>query len=55
MNEYEEKYMCVSPKAKELKIYFTQLCEDNGILYKMKDIIRESTHSISNKQLKLEF
>lgn len=54
INEYEEKYMCVSPKAEELKNYFTQLCEDNGILYKMKDIIRESKQSISDMQLKFD-
>ena len=41
----------IIPNHKELKKYFTQLCEKYGILYRMNDIIDEARRYTKNKQM----
>lgn len=54
IDTYGDAYICTSPKSKELKKYFIKLCEENGILYKMSDIIKASMKSIQTKQQTLD-
>lgn len=52
VSTYGESYGCQSPFAQELKKIFKENCEKYGIIYKMSDIIRQSS-SLSNAQMTL--
>ncbi len=51
---FQESYMCVSPNHKELKKVFQETCEKYDIVYKMKDIVRESKKYIKQTQFSLD-
>lgn len=51
---FGDSYMCASPKVKELKSYFIELCEKYGIMYRMKDIVHASQKTIKTEQLVLD-
>ncbi len=50
---YGERYSCGSPNAKKLYQYFTTRCNELGLLYDMKDIIRSYKTGYGNMQLSL--
>lgn len=42
IERYNNTYSCQSPNAKTLSKIFVQLCKENGIIYKMEDIVKTS-------------
>ena len=48
---YGTRYFCPSPRAKKLWDLFAALCEENGLLYDMKSIIRMYQHTYESPQL----
>jgi len=48
---YGDTAFCSSPKAKELNSLFRQKCKQYGILYRMKDIVRESRKAYTQPSL----
>ena len=50
---FKDSYMCTSPNVAELKERFEKLCQENNILYKMKDIIEASKRHVIKKQMSL--
>lgn len=50
---FKDSYMCTSPNVSILKERFEQLCQENNILYKMKDIIEASKQHVVKKQMSL--
>ena len=53
VDTFGDSYMCVSPKVETLKQQFITLCEQYGILYKMKDIVEGAENHIKTTQLSL--
>lgn len=53
IREFQNNYMCSSPKGRELYKIFTEECRKNGIIYKMKDIIEDYKKLYSNEQISL--
>lgn len=51
--EFQNNYMCSSPKAKELYKIFSEECRKLGIIYKMKDIIADYKKLYKNEQISL--
>lgn len=51
MKQYGERYSCGSPKAKKLYGLFVSECEKNGLLFKMKDIIKAYKRGYDHSQL----
>lgn len=49
---YHNQYECASPNSKILWEVFVEECEINGILYKMKDIIKGYKNSYKYEQIK---
>lgn len=50
---YGEAYTCISPKAKELTAFFRKRCDEEGILYRMRDIIRAYKQPYEQRQMTL--
>lgn len=50
---YGDRYVCSSPKAKALWQIFTQACSQRGLLWEMKDIIRDYRMGYDYQQLGL--
>ena len=50
---FGDSYQCISPNAKALWPIFASECEKNGILYKMKDIVKAYKSDYSDGQLSL--
>ena len=50
VGEFGDSYMCVSPRHKELKKTFIDLCRKCNIIFKMSDIISEADNYISLQQ-----
>ena len=48
---YGTRYMCSSPRAKELWELFSARCRELGLLYEMKHIISAATRSYRDRQL----
>lgn len=48
---YGERYNCVSPNAKKLWNSFSSLCEQYGILYRMKEITEDYKRGYGDLQL----
>jgi DNA repair photolyase len=48
---YGDRYICISRKAKKLWHVFSGLCEEYGLLYKMKDITRAYKNGYISEQL----
>lgn len=50
---YGNRYTCTSPRAKKLWNIFTEACQENGILYRMNDII--SAYKLGYQEEQLSF
>lgn len=48
---YGSRYMCPSPRARELWELFSARCRELGLLYEMKHIISAATRSYEDRQL----
>ena len=48
---YGERYWCANPRAKALWETFSRRCEERGLLYDMKSIIRAATMGYGDRQL----
>ena len=48
---YGTRYMCASPRAKELWELFSARCRELGLLYEMKHIVSAATRSYEDRQL----
>lgn len=48
---YGERYNCVSPRAKELFTLFAGLCDEAGLLYRMRDIVFAYKQGYGDSQL----
>ena len=53
IREFQNNYMCSSPKGRELYKIFTEECRKLGIIYKMKDIIEDYKKLYKNEQISL--
>ena len=53
IREFQNNYMCSSPKARELYKIFSEECRRLGIVYKMKDIIEDYKKLYKNEQISL--
>lgn len=51
--KYGTSYSCSSPNAKKLYELYAGECEKNGLLYKMKDIIRSYKRNYETEQISL--
>lgn len=53
VRRYGARYVCTSPRARELWAAFTEACAAYGILFDMKTIIRASRQGYAERQLTL--
>lgn len=53
IREFQNNYICSSPKGRELYKIFTEECRKLGIIYKMKDIIEDYKKLYKNEQISL--
>ena len=53
IDAFGDAYMCVSLNQEELRKKFETLCQKYGIVYKMKDILREANNYVVNEQISL--
>lgn len=51
LRQYGDRYQCASPRARALWKVFSQTCQERGILYDMKSIIRAATLGYGDRQL----
>ena len=51
LRQYGDRYQCASPRARALWKVFSQACQERGILYDMKSIIRAATLGYGDRQL----
>lgn len=51
LRQYGDRYQCASPRARALWKVFSQACQERGILYDMKSIIRAATLGYGDGQL----
>lgn len=51
LRQYGDRYQCASPSARTLWRVFTGACQERGILYDMKSIIRAATLGYGDRQL----
>ncbi|MDF2541630.1 MAG: radical protein [Herbinix sp.] len=52
-SQFKDSYVCTSPKARELWLLFQKKCDQLGILYRMKDIIKAYKEKYQYEQLRL--
>lgn len=50
---YGDAYECISPRARELAAFFRRMCGEEGILYRMQDIIRAYKEPYEQRQMTL--
>lgn len=50
--EFQESYMCISKNVQQLEQVFKEKCQNYGIIYKMSDIIKQSSNK-EQKQMSL--
>lgn len=50
---YGDAYTCISPRAEELTAFFRRKCGEEGILYKMQDIVRAYREPYTQRQMTL--
>ena len=48
---YGSRYMCSSPRARELWELFSRRCQELGLLYEMKHIVSAATRGYGDRQL----
>jgi len=53
IKQYGDSYKCSSPNSKELWNLFQDECNNFGIIYKMKDIIKAYKSGFGNKQISI--
>lgn len=53
IDTFGHQYMCVSPKERQLRARFEELCQQYQIRYKMKDIVAGSMEHITTQQQSL--
>ncbi|QMS84486.1 SPL family radical SAM protein [Candidatus Xianfuyuplasma coldseepsis] len=53
VDTFKDQYMCISPNAEALKRKFKSYCDECGIIYSMKDIIKGAQNHITTTQLSL--